>query len=85
MVDGTAGDHQAGIQGASGDSTERVPCSVVKPIPKLVEAICDKVLGCSEVKPRIDWMDWLASCYWARQVDALQCSERERGFTDIRE
>lgn len=54
MVDGAAGDHQAGVQGASSNSTERVPCSVVKPIPELVEAIGDEVLGCSEVEPGIN-------------------------------
>lgn len=55
MVDGAAGDHEAGVQGASSNSTERVPCSVVKPIPELVEAIGDEVLGCSEVEPGINW------------------------------
>lgn len=72
MVDGAAGDHQAWVQGASSNSTERVPCSVVKPIPELVEAIGDEVLGCSEVEPGINWtivvsivvsgIDWGESC-----------------------
>jgi hypothetical protein len=32
-----------------------MPCSVIEPVPKLVEAIGDEVLGSSEVKPWVNW------------------------------
>ena len=41
MVDGTAGDHQPRIESATSDTPERVPCSIVEPVPELVEAIGD--------------------------------------------
>ena len=31
-----------------------MPCSVVKPIPKLIESVGDEVLGSSKIEPRID-------------------------------
>ena len=56
MVDGPAGDHQAGVQRSSGDAAQRVPCSVIEPIPEIVESIGDQVLCCSEVEPRVDYL-----------------------------
>lgn len=34
MPDGTAGDHEAGVEGTAGDTTKGVPCAVVEPIPE---------------------------------------------------
>lgn len=56
MVDGTRSDHQSWVEGASSDTAERVPCSVVEPVPEVVEAIVDEVFCCAEVEPRIDCM-----------------------------
>ena len=55
VVDDTAGDHQARVERSSGHTTERMPCSVIEPVPELVEAVRNEVLGSSEVEPRIDW------------------------------
>lgn len=54
MVDGAAGDHETGVQSAAGDASQRMPRSVVEPVPELVESIGDEVFGGSEVEPRID-------------------------------
>ena len=55
MVDGAACHHEAGVEGSSCNSAEGMPCSVVKPVPELVKAICHEILGSSEVEPGIDW------------------------------
>lgn len=54
MVDNAAGGHEAGIKSSSSDTAQRVPCSVVEPVPEAVESICNEVLGSSEVEPRVD-------------------------------
>ena len=56
MVNDTAGNHEAGIESASGDAAQGMPCPVIKPVPKFVESICDQVFCRSEVEPRIDCM-----------------------------
>jgi hypothetical protein len=56
VVDGAAGDHEAWVEGTASHTAERVPCSVVKPVPEAGEAILDEVFGCSEVEPRVDWV-----------------------------
>ena len=55
MVDDATGNHQSWEKGASGNPTERVPGSIIEPIPELVVSIGDKVLGCSKVEPRVDY------------------------------
>jgi hypothetical protein len=32
-----------------------MPCPVVEPVPEVVEAIRNEVLGGAEVEPRVDW------------------------------
>jgi hypothetical protein len=59
MPDGTAGDHEAGVEGTAGDTTKGVPCAVVEPIPEAGEAILNEVLGCAEVEPGVDCGRWL--------------------------
>lgn len=54
MVYDTTGHHEARVEGASGHTAQGVPCPVVEPVPKVVEAVRDKVLGRSEVEPRVD-------------------------------
>lgn len=54
MVDDAARHHEARVKGASGDSTERVPCAVVEPVPEVVETMGYEVLRRSEVEPGID-------------------------------
>jgi hypothetical protein len=54
VVDDAAGNHQSRIEGTSSDSSKRVPCPVVEPVPKLVEAIRNEILGGSEVEPRVN-------------------------------
>ena len=56
MVKDTAGDHEAGVQSTAGNSTKRVPGSVIEPVPEVVETIGDQVLGSSKVEPGIDWI-----------------------------
>ena len=53
-MDNATGDHQAGIEGTTGDTTQRVPCSIVKPVPELVEAIRNEILSRAKVEPWID-------------------------------
>jgi hypothetical protein len=36
--------------------------TVIEPIPKLVEAMLDQVLGCTEIEPWIDCIIPLANC-----------------------
>ena len=55
VVDGAAGDHEARVQGSSGNPTERMPCPVVEPVPELLEAIGDEILCSAEVKPGVDY------------------------------
>lgn len=55
VVDDAAGHHQTRIEGTSGNPTKRMPCSVIEPIPEVVESICDEILGRTEVEPRIDY------------------------------
>jgi hypothetical protein len=57
MVNDTTGHHEAGVEGASRDTSQGVPCPVIEPIPKVGEAVRDEVLGCSEVEPGVDWSD----------------------------
>lgn len=57
MVNDTTGNHQAWVESSSSDATERVPGSVVEPVPEAVESICDEVFGGSKVEPRIEFMD----------------------------
>lgn len=54
MIDDTARDHQAGVECASGDSSKRVPCPVIEPVPEGVEAMGDEVFRGAEVEPRVD-------------------------------
>lgn len=54
MVDDTAGDHETRVQGATSDTAQRMPSSVVEPVPKLVESIRNEILGRSEVEPGVD-------------------------------
>lgn len=54
MVDGAAGDHEAGVESATGDTAKRMPGAVIKPVPEAVEAIGDEVFGSPEVEPGID-------------------------------
>ena len=54
MVYDAAGDHQARVERATGDASQGVPCAVVEPIPEVVEAVLDEVLGRSKVEPGID-------------------------------
>jgi hypothetical protein len=56
VVDGAAGDHEARVQSAASDASQRMPCPVVKPVPELVEPVGNKVFGGPEVEPRVDWM-----------------------------
>lgn len=58
MIDGARGDHETWIEGAAGDTAERVPGAVIEPVPEVVEAIGDEVFCCSEVEP---WVDCLVS------------------------
>lgn len=55
MVDDAAGDHEAGVEGSSSDTAERVPGTVIKPVPEAVESIGDQVFCSSEIEPRVDW------------------------------
>ena len=54
VVDGTAGDHEAWVEGTTSDTTEGVPCAVIEPVPEAREAILHEVLCCAEVEPWID-------------------------------
>ncbi len=79
MVDDTAGDHETRVQGTTGDTAQRMPCSVVEPVPKFVESICNEVLGRSEVEPGVDCALLVAlncSSFLARQPSKID--------TDIR-
>ena len=55
VVDGSAGYHEARVEGTSGDTAEGVPCPVIEPIPEVVEAVRNEVLGGAEVEPGVDW------------------------------
>lgn len=55
MVDDATGNHEAGVESSSSDTTERIPGAVVEPVPEAVESIGDQVFGSPEVEPRIDW------------------------------
>lgn len=57
MPNGATGDHEPRVQSTTGDSSQRVPSSVVEPIEELVEAVCDEVFGGSEVEPWVEFMD----------------------------
>lgn len=54
VVEDTAGDHETRVQSTTGNSTQRVPCSVIEPIPEVVETVRNEVLGSSEVEPGVD-------------------------------
>lgn len=62
MVDGAAGDHKTGVQSTAGDASQRMPCSVVEPVPELVESVGDEIFGSSEVEPRIDCWGSISLC-----------------------
>ncbi len=55
MVDDAGRDHQTRVQCATCDSSQWMPCSIIKPIPKRVEAIVDQVFCGSKIKPRINY------------------------------
>ena len=50
VVDDTGGDHEAGVDGAADDTSEGIPCSVVKPVVEIVEPILGQILGCAVVE-----------------------------------
>lgn len=54
VVNNTAGDHESGVQGSSGNPTKRMPSTVVEPVPELLKAIGDEILCSPEVEPRIN-------------------------------
>lgn len=41
MIDRSAGDHKSWVESSSSDTAKRVPCSVIKPVPEVVESIGD--------------------------------------------
>lgn len=55
VVDGATGHHEARVEGASRDTAEGVPCPVIEPIPEVVEAVRNEVLGSAEVEPGVNW------------------------------
>jgi hypothetical protein len=55
VVDNAAGHHQTRVEGTSSNSSKGMPCSVIKPIPEVVESIGDEVLGRTEVEPRVNY------------------------------
>lgn len=60
VVEDTAGDHEARVQSTTGNSTQRVPCSVIEPVPEVVKAVRNEVLGSSEVEPGVDCLKSVA-------------------------
>lgn len=77
VVDDAAGDHEAGVQGASGNPTERVPCAVIEPVPERFEAIGDQVFCRAEVEPGVDYT--VSACRYSGR-----CEAGEAGVTNIR-
>ena len=55
MVDDTAGNHETGVEGTSSNPTKRMPCSVIEPIPEIIEAMCNEMLRSPKVEPGVDW------------------------------
>jgi hypothetical protein len=45
MVDGASGHHEAGIDGATYNSAQRIPGPIVEPVVEGVEALLRQVLG----------------------------------------
>lgn len=54
MPDSAASDHKAGVKGASSDTAQRMPCSIIEPVPEAVESVRYEIFGRSEVEPGID-------------------------------
>lgn len=71
MVYDPAGNHKTRVESATCDSSQRVPCSVVKPVPKIVEPMLYKIFCRSEIKPRIEFVD-----------DAFKSDDAEESTSD---
>lgn len=54
VVDDARRDHETGVQSTTSDTAKGMPCSVVEPVPELVESIGDEILCSAEVKPGVD-------------------------------
>lgn len=81
MVDDTTGNHETRVQGTTGNTSQRMPCTVIKPVPKLVKSICNEVLGRSEVEPRVDCV-WLATLNCATLFAEGSFGMRKLTFVD---
>ena len=57
MVDDTGSDHKSRVDGSTNNSAKWIPCSVIKPVVEIVEALFCQVLGCTIVEVRIKLMD----------------------------
>ena len=54
VVDEARGEHEAGIDGAADNATERVPGALVEPVEEVIEAVRDHVIGGAVVEPRVE-------------------------------
>lgn len=57
MINDARSNHKTRIQSATSDTAQRMPCSVIKPIPKLVESVGHEVFGCTEVEPGVNYQE----------------------------
>lgn len=65
-VEGRRGDHQAGVNGAANDASQRIPGAIIEPVVELVEALLGKEPRGAVVEIRIKLMD-----------DAFEAQHRE--------
>ena len=57
VVDDGGGDHEAGVDCPTDNSTQRIPRPLIKPIMELVEALIRQELGCTVVEVWIKFVD----------------------------
>lgn len=48
---GTRGEHQSWIDRATHNSPQRVPCSLVEPVQKVIESMLDHISCCTVIEP----------------------------------
>jgi len=54
MVYGTGRDHQSRVDGSADNPAKRIPCSLIKPVEKIIETVFDHVCCCTVVEPLTD-------------------------------
>lgn len=56
-VDEGGGDHEARVESAADDATQRVPALGVEPVPEVVEAVLGEVEGSTVIEVGIELVD----------------------------